>query len=58
MGADECGLCLDTGDAIGDQADFELVGTHRGFGDVTVIAIDDKFGAVLIEVLLQDAHRL
>ncbi|MNX90279.1 hypothetical protein D3C86_1223220 [compost metagenome] len=58
VSAGECGLRLAAGDAIGDQANLELVGTHGGFGDVTVIAIDDQPGAVLVEVLLQDTHCL
>jgi len=56
VGAGQGGKRLGAGDAIGDQADLELIGVHGGFGGVAEISIDVKTGAVMVELGLQLTH--
>ena len=46
------------GDSVSHQTGFQLIGAHGGFGQVAVGAVGVELGTVVVEVGLQDAHRL
>ena len=58
VAACQAGLGLGTGNAIGYQANFQLVGAYGDLGGVTVVAVRYQVGTVPVEVLLQNKHRL